>query len=345
MPAIIGTFELLFGRRRTSIHLGCLLLLILSHSAWAGTPPSFLLEWGSHGVGQGQFESVGWVAVDAFGNVYTTDDGTIVTSHRVQVFTNTGDYLAEWGSYGTGDGQFEYPEGVAVGPNGDVYVTDLSPRVQRFTTQGVFVQKWGTSGLGDGEFGQLQGIAIAADGSVYVADSGNHRIQEFTEDGTFVRKWGANGGDGSLGSGPGEFYSPEGIAVDALGNVFVSDLYDRVQKFTSEGVYVTQWGGSGSSEGEFQAPQGVAVDVAGNIYVAEFLNNRVQVFTNNGGFLATWGVFGSGEGQFNIPKGVALDSDGEIFVADSGNYRVQKFGYDPSSISTHSWGDIKALYK
>lgn len=70
-------------------------VLVITGSARAEEPPSFVLAWGSQGLGQGQFESVGWVAVDALGHVLTTDDGTVVASGRVQVFTSAGVYVTE----------------------------------------------------------------------------------------------------------------------------------------------------------------------------------------------------------------------------------------------------------
>ena len=92
-------------------------------------------------------------------------------------------FLLKWGTEGTGDGQFSYPQGVAVASDGSVYVADSywgNPRIQRFTSEGVFVSKWGTFGDGDGQFQYPVDVAVASDGSVYVADGDNHRIQKFS---------------------------------------------------------------------------------------------------------------------------------------------------------------------
>jgi sugar lactone lactonase YvrE len=175
----------------------------------------------------------------------------------------------------------------------------------------------------------------------------------------FAGKWGTEGSD------DGEFSNPFGVAVGASGNVYVADvLNNRIQKFTSGGVFLTLWGGLGdgqfnypygvavdgiervyvtdlllnvvkkfSSDGEFLAalgapltmPHAVAVDASSNIYVADTGANRIRKFTSDGSLVATWGSTGSGDGQMNGPQGIAVDGFGNVYVADTGNDRVQKF--------------------
>src|SRR5204863_3307550 len=75
------------------------------------------------------------------------------------------------------------------------------------------------------------------------------------------------------------FYDPYGVALDAAGNVYVADLYNhRIQRFTSAGVYVTQFGSLGSENGQLRVPYDVAVDAAGNVFVADTNNQRIQKF-------------------------------------------------------------------
>jgi PKD repeat protein len=239
----------------------------------AGT---YTTKWGGEGTGDGTFRYPTDVAVSGTGDVYVAD----YNNQRVQQFTSTGGYVRQWGSQGSMDGQFQNPTGIAVDGAGNVWVADsMNYRVQKFSSTGIFLAKWGYQGSIDGAFQTPGDVAVDAAGYVYVADSGNHRVQKFTSTGTFLAKWGRNGGDGSSGTGDGEFAVPRFIAVDAAGNVYVTDRdNDRVQKFTPGGDYVTQWGYTGTGSGEFDLPGGIAVDPAGVVFVADTLNNRIQRF-------------------------------------------------------------------
>jgi DNA-binding beta-propeller fold protein YncE len=231
-------------------------------------------------------------------------------------------YLTQWGSYGSGDGQFNYPTGVATDAAGNVYVTDSNNhRVQKFTGAGTYLTQWGSFGNGDAQFIGPSGVATDAAGNVYVVDQNNHRVQKFTSTGVYLTQWGSFGSGGN-----GRFYYPQGVATDAAGNVYVTDqACGRVQKFTNTGTYITQWGGCGSSPGQFNGSAGVATDAAGDIYVADQYNHRIQEFTGTGTFITQWGSFGSGDGQFEAPYGVATDAAGNVYVTEWNNHRIQKF--------------------
>jgi uncharacterized repeat protein (TIGR03803 family) len=239
-----------------------------------------------------------------------------------------------WGSVGIGDGQFEYPTGVAVAGNGNVYVADSeNDRIEEFTSAGAYVTQWGSSGSGDGEFSGPTGIAIDSSGDVYVVDTYNNRIQEFTSAGVYVTQW------GSEGPGSGQFEYPAGIAIDTAGtgNVYVADTYNNlIQEFTSAGTFITQWGGYGSGNGQFDFPTGIAVDSSSNVYVADTFNDLIQEFTSTGTFTTQWGGSGSGNGQFDDPSGVAVDSSGNVYVADTGNDLIQEFNSADTFIT--QWG-------
>ncbi|MBU0569122.1 PEGA domain-containing protein, partial [bacterium] len=93
---------------------------------------------------------------------------------------SNGSFTAKWGSYGTGDGQFRYPHGVAVDAGGNLYVADTNNhRIQKFDSSGTFITKWGSYGTGDGQFKYPYGVAVDSSGNLYVADRDNNRIQKF----------------------------------------------------------------------------------------------------------------------------------------------------------------------
>ena len=156
---------------------------------------------------------------------------------------------------------------------------------------------------------------------------------------------------------PWYFAQPCGVAADSFGNVYVADTGNhRIQKFSSQGVFLTKWGTSGSGDGQFNWPNAVAADSFGNVYVADTRNDRIQKFSSQGVFLDKWGTTGSGDGQFVWPRAVAVDSFGDVYVADTGNDRVQKFssqgvlldqwfgGFDyPFDIAVSPDGDVYVL--
>ena len=246
-------------------------------------------------------------------------------------------FVRAWGSEGTGDGQFYYPQAIDIDSWGSIYVADVfDHRIQKFDSKGNFLLKWGSEGTGDGQFYYPQAIDIDSSGNVYVGDEQNYRIQKFDSNGTFITKWGSQGtGDGQLGG-------PTGIAIDSSGNVYVADPYNyRIQKFDSKGNFITKWGSKGSGDGQFKEStniieQAIAVDSSDNVYVTDFFNNRIQKFDSKGNFITKWGSEGIGDGEFNGPDGIAIDSSDNVYVAEWVNNRIQKFDSKGNFIT--KWG-------
>lgn len=229
----------------------------------------FLRRWGSDGSGVGQFQNPSGIALGPSGNVYVTD----LLINRVQVFSPDGEFLRAWGSEGGGDGRFQGPDGLAVDAAGLVYVADLKNElVQVFGPGGEFLRQWG------GRPGESpHDIAVGQDGQVYVTKIDprvdSPRVMAYSADGQFLVELGFRA------IGDGQFHRPHGIAVDALGNVYVTDLRtNRVLVYNSSGEFLANWGSEGSADGQFDQPQGIAVDMAGNVYVTDSGNHRVQVF-------------------------------------------------------------------
>nr|MDP9333960.1 hypothetical protein [Actinomycetota bacterium] len=187
----------------------------------------FVAKWGSTGSGDGKFNSPRGIATDGT-NVYVADSA----NNRVQKFSSAGGFVAKWGSAGSGDGQFNGPTGVTADTNFVLVADRGNHRIEAFYARnGNFTATWGTFGANNGQFKSPSGIAGCCGEFSYVADSGNNRIQRFDFT-NFVAKWGRNGGDGSAGSGDGEFNNPKGVAIDQDYNVYVADTGNhRIQKF------------------------------------------------------------------------------------------------------------------
>jgi uncharacterized repeat protein (TIGR02543 family) len=232
----------------------------------------YITQWGSYGTGNGQFNEPYAVAADASGNVYVSD----WINNRIQKFSSSGVYITQWGSYGTGNGQFNGPQSIVVDASGNVYVLDSGNyRIQKFDSSGNFLFAFGSQGTGDGQFKGPYDIAVYAN-SVYVLDSD-----------VCIKIWSTSATSGSFsksicnaGADSYHWGQPLGIAVDAFGNIFISDTFNnRLQMYDYLGTWCTTWGGAGTGNGQFNQPHGIVVDVFGNVYVADSNNVRVQKFS------------------------------------------------------------------
>jgi DNA-binding beta-propeller fold protein YncE len=184
------------------------------------------------------------------------------------------------GGLGTDAGQFQSPRGIALAPDGSLYVADAgNNRIQHLSPAGKVLQVWGSfadiskGAAPGGTFNEPWGVAVAPDGSVYVADTWNYRIQKFTPDGKFVQMWGTGPAEGNT-----QFYGPRGLAVDSLGHVFVADTGNkRIVIFDAIGKYLGEFGGPGAQLGQLDEPVDIALDADGNAYVTDTWNQRIQV--------------------------------------------------------------------
>jgi streptogramin lyase len=106
----------------------------------------------------------------------------------------------------------------------------------------------------------------------------------------------------SPGTANGQFNGVEGIGVDALGHIYVVDRgNDRVEKFDSNGTFITAWGSPGTANGQFNSPEGITVDKLGHIYVVDRGNDRVEKFDSNGTFITAWGSHGINNSKLPLP--------------------------------------------
>ncbi len=239
-----------------------------------------------------------------------------------------------FGSAGASSGQFDSPSRIAVGPNGDLWVTDSdNHRVQRFNQNGEYLDEFGEGGSGNGKFWEPIGIDIDSAGNVYVVDAGNNRVQKFNDEGEYLDQFGAEG------TGNGQFGYPFGIAVGEEGDVYVADSGNhRVQRFDADGKFLASFGEAGTGDGRLDFPFDIAVDPAGDVLVADSFHHRVQKFSPDGEYLDQFGEGGDGEGQFWLPSGIDVGPDGRIWVTDAWNDRVQVFDFAGEFLSEFGSG-------
>ena len=307
------------------------------------------------------YDPVG-VAIAPNGDVFVLERyKSAVSVTRVQRFDSLGNYVTSWGTYGTGNGQFVDPQGIAVDSLGNVYVADTgNDRIQEFDAAGNLLTQWTT----------LNPTGVAVDSSdvnypsdvIYVV--GNSNIYRFNTSGALLTSWALAGAVGvavdataniwvtttgnvikkydNLGTtllgtyGSGVLLSPRSIAVAPGGKVYVADIgHGRIQRFSGGGVAEIEWGQYPGS-GVPALPTGIAVDSSDNVYVTKKATDQIQKFDAAGNLLAEFGGTGNTNGKLNDPSALAVGPDGNLYVADTTNQRIQKL--DTSGGYLGQWG-------
>lgn len=289
------------------------------------------------------------LAVDSSGNVYVTD----MRGMRICKVSSTGATtdLAGSGSPsfadGTGAGaSFSRPHDVVIDVSGNVYVADTANNsIRKITAAGVV-----TTFAGNGTWGYVDATGTAArfrkphglvfdgSGNLYVTDTASNMIRKVTTAGVVTTLAGSGPAGNADGTGAGATFShPQGIAIDASGNLYVADGSHRIRKVTSGGTVTTLAGstqgyvdGTGSAA-QFGALAGIAADASGNVYVVDTGSSVIRKITSGGVVTTFAGAFGSdfangspASARFSKPRGIALDASGSLYIGDSGNQRIRK---------------------
>lgn len=284
----------------------------------------------------------GGVTIASRGDIYVSDP----TGNRIDVFSSDGRRLSTW----TGR-SLNAPTGLATDAAGRLYVKTGDGRIEVLSSQGGVLRSWPTFAPGPGnlavspsgtvwqvEDDEVAGfssdgsvldprwafvsqypedMAFDAHGNAYIADAGSHDVERFTRSGTLVARI------GRAGSSAGALSSPNAIAIDPSGAVYVADARARIVKFAPDGAIDGVWRVPGLPAGA--GPRGLAVDDRNRVYLVDGGANRVWVLDASGKTIAVWGHEGAAPGALQIPTGLAIGSTGDVYVADSGNARIDQF--------------------
>ena len=257
-----------------------------------------------------------------WGVVCGPSDEIIVTiPHKLQIIDHDFNPVKEYGSEGSGQGQFRGPAGMSFYAATNVTVLAVSDcrnhRIQKFTYSDTMditpLAVIGKKGSKDLEFNLPRGLTFTTDGSLIICDSENHRIQIISRSNKFVRSFGKKGSD------PGQFNEPYDVAVYEHDTILVTDrLNHRVQGFTMDGQFTLTL-----NIADNQFPRGVFVTADQLVIITAGSGGSDKILVVRGKEqLVSCGKKGREPGEFNLPMGVTVDSEGRIVVTDHWNKRV-----------------------
>ena len=219
-----------------------------------------------------------------------------------------------FGKFGSGDGMFGDPWGVAVTDRDEIVVADnKNNRIQVFDSYGTFLRSFGCKGNHPGEFSSPRGIAIDKDRKIFVSD--NHKVQIYSWEGEYL------GSFDDKGNRESKLSFPWGLSFDNKGNVIVADHGNRLIKiFTPDGRFVMKIGAQ-----NLLGLPAHCVQSDGYFIVSDKGKDCVKVFNSEGRFLYSFGKEGEGDGEFNSPCGLSVTQSKHLLVCDRGNQRIQVF--------------------
>ncbi len=301
------------------------------------------------------------VAIDGAGNLYVADSASnmvrrISSSGEIRTVAGTGvpGYAGDGGP--ATQALLSSPSGVAVDQAGNIYISDrYNYVIRKVTPDGAIRTVAGTGQQGaSGEgvsgtvatFSDPRGLAVDSSGNLYIADFGNSVVRKLTPAGILTTVAGnyyaAYGGDGGPAT-QAYLNTPQALAVDASGNLYISDVGNNlIRKVSTDGTITTVAGngtaafagdGGTATAASISTAGGLAVDAQANLYIADTGNDRVRRVTPNGiintvAGSSSYGFGGDGgpatAALLNLPSGVAVRPTGELIIADDSNGRLRR---------------------
>tara|TARA_B100000949_G_C14285065_1_gene453801 strand:- start:3166 stop:4164 length:999 start_codon:yes stop_codon:yes gene_type:complete len=266
----------------------------------------FLGQIGTYGAGLGGMMWPTSVVLDGDENLYLADE----YFNKVTKYDREGNPITEWGTKGSGDGQFNQPSGLLIQDQLIYLVDSRNNRIQMYSLEGEFQGQWGSGGDGEGEFNLPWGISDDSEGNIYIADWRNDRIQKFDSNGNYISAIG--GGKTSV------LDRPSDVAVDPDGNIYVTD-------WGSQRLLVLDQSGS-----ILETKRGEA-DL--NPWSVEYLSSQDDERKARESFVPVYQadtedpseVSARMEPYFWDPVAVELDQDGTVYVLETGRHRFQVF--------------------
>jgi sugar lactone lactonase YvrE len=306
------------------------------------------------------------VALDGTGNIFIADGANdvvrevIAATGLLTTIAGRGPNNATLSGTAATSALLNDPSGVFVDGSGNLYIADRGNNVVRKVTVATGAIQT-VAGNGSAGFAGDGGIATAAAlsapasvsedrfGNLFIADTGNNVIREINATTGVISTVAGNGNAGYSGDGgaatSAELHTPEMVAVDVFGNIYIADSANNVirQVSATSGTISTVAGnGTAGSSGdggpaqsaELDGPNGVAVDSSGNFFIGDTNNHKIRkvaIATGNIATLAGNGTPGFGgdggaavSSTLNLPKGLGLSASGDLYFADSGNNRVRE---------------------
>lgn len=252
------------------------------------------------------------ICVDPYGNIWVAD------SKQVKEFTPDGMLITNFSGRGVEPQHQTWITDLATDRLGNLFIVDRGVgTIKCFAPNGTLLHYWEITGP---PTPYPYSIWVGRDDLVYVAEPALKSVLRFTLQGELVDRWGQHGTE------PGEFITPNLIAIDSLGDVYIADLYaGRLQKFTANGTFLTvlyEW-----TPPDYEGPPrgDLCIDSAGYLYLTDTENDLVYKLTPTGNPIAILGGSGNDAGHLSLPTGVAVDASSALYIAEVGNMRIQKF--------------------